>query len=66
MKMGGDARSTPAERTKTEEELASEDQQQLQMLEKLRLARMNAQVPSIFAKFCSSFEIVNVNVFQLV
>ncbi|KIH50851.1 hypothetical protein ANCDUO_19067, partial [Ancylostoma duodenale] len=43
LKIDADARATPAERTKTAEELAMEEKLHLEELESLRLARMNAE-----------------------
>ncbi|KHJ94613.1 hypothetical protein OESDEN_05456, partial [Oesophagostomum dentatum] len=43
LKIDADARATPAERTKTAEELAVEEKLHLEELESLRLARMNAE-----------------------
>ncbi|ETN85288.1 hypothetical protein NECAME_16827 [Necator americanus] len=43
LKFDADARATPAERTKTAEELAAEEKLHLEELESLRIARMNAE-----------------------
>ncbi|VDM67004.1 unnamed protein product, partial [Strongylus vulgaris] len=43
LKIDADARATPAERTKTAEELAAEEKHHLEELESLRLGRMNAE-----------------------
>ncbi|KAJ1373930.1 hypothetical protein KIN20_036491 [Parelaphostrongylus tenuis] len=44
LKLDADARATPAERTKTAEELAMEERRQLEELESLRIARMNSEM----------------------
>ncbi|VDL84117.1 unnamed protein product [Nippostrongylus brasiliensis] len=43
LKIDADTRATPAERTKTEEELAIEERLRLEEMESLRVARMNAE-----------------------
>ncbi|CAJ0599458.1 unnamed protein product [Cylicocyclus nassatus] len=43
LKIDADARATPAERTKTAEELAAEEKHHLEEMESLRIARMNAE-----------------------
>uniref|UniRef100_A0A158PL20 Nucleolar protein 14 n=1 Tax=Angiostrongylus costaricensis TaxID=334426 RepID=A0A158PL20_ANGCS len=43
LKLDADARATPAERTKTAEELALDERLQLEELESLRIARMNSE-----------------------